>query len=167
MCAHDFQDGVAAFRIEAGADPREIDRCANKRFANGTAVGIEIVCVALTINEADRAIGISVVRELRRQYFAVSNSFSVLPDFFVDNDKAIVLPNIEYEIHVPGKDSGEIHDQFVRNAGVLACLEQRGLDHAMAVRDSRLDRMIDLRNSESVFLFRYNDRLDFANASTN
>ena len=64
-----------------------------------------------------------IVIELGGDNLAVCDIFTLLPDLFVLHIEIIVLADVENEIDVPGKDTGDVHDDFVRQACVRAAFK--------------------------------------------
>ena len=66
----------------------------------------------------------AVVVELRGYNFAIGNEFTVLPDFFKLDVIVIARTNVQDEVNVPGKDTGDVHDRPVRQAGLSGAFKQ-------------------------------------------
>ncbi len=152
MSADLVQYRVAAARIEIGADAREVYRCADECLAHAESFGSEVISPAVVVDKANRLVLAAVVIELGGDDLAVGHEFAVLPDLLELHVEIVACANVENEVHVPGKDARDVHDNFVGQAGRSGALEQRRLDDAVRESFALLDRPLDDFRGEARFL---------------
>ena len=113
VCPDPVKNRMFSIWVEVRAYTREIDRCANKRFADAISGRCKIFTVCVVINETNRLNGSSVVVELGCNNFTVRYVLAVLPDFLKLYVLVIALSDIEHEVDVPSEYASDVHDYFV------------------------------------------------------
>ena len=131
---------MPATRIEIGTDAREIDGGPNERFAHAKPLRRVVIRVAGIVNEANRAICATVVIEFGNDDFSIRHIYFVLPDLFILDVVFVAGSNIEYEINVPGKNSCDIHYQFVGKSSGCGTFEKRSFYDTISESLAFLDR---------------------------
>ena len=150
MCANRIQDRMAATRIEIRTDASEINGRPNECLANAVAVGCEVIRKTAGVDKANRAMCAAIVIEFGDNDFAICHVLAVLPDFLVLHVEVIALANIKDEVDVPGKDAGDVHYDPVRQTGIGAAFEERGIDNAVGEAFAFFNWSFDDFRNESV-----------------
>ena len=115
---------MPSVRIEVGADAREVYRCANEGLSDASPLGREVVRVPAAIEVARRAVRRSLVDELGRNDFSISELYAVAPEFLIDHREFVANTDILNEVDVPLKNSRHVHSDAVGYAGLLRGFEQ-------------------------------------------
>ncbi len=117
VCANGIEDRVSPARIETRANAGEIDRCAHECLAYAQSVWCVVIRSTVLVDVTNGLEGTAIVDEFRSYDLAINNIFVVL-EYFLKQKVVVVAPaNVENEVNVPGKNAGEIHYQFVGEAG--------------------------------------------------
>ena len=154
-----LEHGVIAAGGEARGDARELHGRAQEGPAHAGAIGRVIGGVTVGVAEGDGAEGTPLVDELGREDGSVRYLLP-LPEFFLVHDgEAVTAAQVEGEVNVPAEDFDQLHDEVIRQPGVLAVLEQRGFNGAGDMGNARFERAQFLGEIEAVLVTRQMKRL--------
>src|SRR5690606_10060203 len=134
---------MAALRVEARAYTSEVDRRAHESLAYAPAVRREVIGAPLLVYVANRLERPAIVVELGRYDLPGGDKFAVLVNLFIQDVVVVALADIQHEIHIPGEDAGEVHDQLVRHTGRRGAFEQGRLDSPVRKSLLYVDRPVD------------------------
>src|SRR3972149_2750217 len=105
-------------------DAAEFHRGTQERPAYARAIRGVIRCITVSVAKGDGAEYAAMIDELGSQNRPIRD-FLPLPEFFLVNDgKAVTAAQVEGKVDVPTKDFHQLHDQVIREPGVLTVLEQ-------------------------------------------
>ena len=77
------------------------------------SVWCEIIGTIRVIDETYCLTAASIVIEFGDYDLTVRNEFTVLPDFLILDVIVVTAADVENEVDVPGKNPGNIHDDFI------------------------------------------------------
>ena len=104
-------------RIKTGTDAGEIDRCAYERFSNAQSLRRVVVRSPALVDETNRLKRTAIVIEFCSNNIAISDVNAILIDFLKQDVIVVAATDVQNEVHVPGEDASQVHDQFVRQPG--------------------------------------------------
>src|SRR5690606_26211480 len=102
--------------------------------------------------EAHGAQPASRIDELGGENAAVGDLLAVTPELLVDDPELVAFADVEREVDVPAKDAGDVHDQLVGQAGVVAGLVKGRANRVAGDLDDALDRQFDFAREEAALL---------------